>query len=379
VYPEGSMYWGYGTAYQAILINALQSALGTDWGLSGSPGFMESANAVIEQLAPSNTFFNFSDGLERPLMEPAMWWFAHILKRPELLRYERGVIERYSRAQTTEAFTDNDRLLPLAALWWPDDWTQSTDNALRLNWYGEGPNPLVVFRSGWNDPNAMYLALKGGSASLSHAHMDAGSFVFEVNGVRWAHDLGMQDYLSLESKGVDLWNSAQGAGRWDVFRLNNFSHNTLTINGLHHCVNGHAAITHFSDENDVGAIVDLSPVFAGQADRVARSFVFQGGRHIVIRDEIEGLRPGDSVRWAMLSKADIAIDGNCAILSEDGKQLCAGLVASIDARFEVLSAEPPDNGYDAPNSGFRLLIVNMEAPHSGRIELAVTLKPTAKK
>jgi len=379
VYPEGSMYWGYGTAYQAILINAFQSALGTDWGLSDSPGFMESANAVIEQLAPGNTFFNFSDGLERPLMEPAMWWFAHTLKRPELLSYERYIIGRYSDPPyVTEPLTDNDRLLPLAALWWPEDWTQPTGKALRLNWYGEGANPLAVFRSAWDDPNAMYLALKGGSASLSHAHMDAGSFVFEANGVRWAHDLGMQDYLSLESKGIDLWNSSQGAGRWNVFRLNNFSHNTLTINGLHHCVNGHAVITHFSDKDDLGATVDLSAVFAGQAESVIRSFAFRDG-HIAIFDDIAGLQPGDIIRWAMVTRAGVAVYGDHAILSEDGRQLTAGLASSVDALFEVISAEPPDNGYDAPNPGYRLLVIDLEAPASGRIELTVTLRSIAEK
>lgn len=64
--------------------------------------------------------------------------------------------------------------------------------------------------------------------------MDAGSFVYEKNGVRWAMDLGMQNYFSLESKGVDLWNQSQEGQRWDVFRLNNMAHNTLTImvNGI---------------------------------------------------------------------------------------------------------------------------------------------------
>ena len=41
VYPEGAMYWEYGTDFMVLLIEALQRALGTDYGLSQSPGFMQ--------------------------------------------------------------------------------------------------------------------------------------------------------------------------------------------------------------------------------------------------------------------------------------------------------------------------------------------------
>lgn len=39
-YPEGYMYWGYGTTYQVILIAALEKVFNTDNGLSQtSAGF----------------------------------------------------------------------------------------------------------------------------------------------------------------------------------------------------------------------------------------------------------------------------------------------------------------------------------------------------
>jgi len=379
VYIEGAMYWGYGTTFQAVLLAALQSALGTDWGLSQSPGFLASGDALLQQLGPTGTFFNFFDGVERPGLESAMWWYAHTLQRPDLLRYEFDVLEKYAAAtRPPQPDTEADRLLPLAALWWPDAQAPAAATPPPLNWYGHGPNPLAAFRSAWDDPRAMYLALKGGKASLSHGHMDSGSFVFEANGVRWARDLGMQSYLSLESRGVDLWNSRQDAGRWKVFRLNNFSHNTLTINNQLHRVDGHGAITHFSAAGDPGAIVDLSPVFQGQAGKVRRGFVFRGGSHILIRDEIEGLQAGATVRWAMLTRAEVSVsdaNGAEAVLREGGQQLRARLESTGGAKFEVISAEPPDNGYDAPNPGYRLLIVNLTAPASGQLHWSVLLQP----
>ena len=44
--------------------------------------------------------------------------------------------------------------------------------------------------------------------------MDAGSFIYERKGIRWAIDLGMQNYLSLESRGINLWDQSQEGQRW---------------------------------------------------------------------------------------------------------------------------------------------------------------------
>lgn len=386
VYPEGAMYWGYGTTFEVMLLDALGTALGTDWGLSQSPGFLHSAQALLQQLGPTGAFFNFSDNTERGSVEPAMWWFARALGQPGLLRWDsRHLRETSASSKPPQPLSEDDRVLPLAALWWPEPAAKTgqaptaaaTIAALPLSWRGRGAQALASFRDSRDDAGAMFLALKGGGASLSHAHMDAGSFVFEALGVRWARDLGMQSYLSLESKGLDLWHSGQDAGRWKVFRLGPFGHSTLTINSQLHRANGLAAITHFSDTADLGAILDLSPVFAGQASRARRGFAFRPGSHALIRDELEGLNPGDVVRWAMLtrSKIELSPDGSRATLSEGGQQLSVSLKSSVGGRLEAISAEPPANNYDEPNPGFSLLIANLKAPASGRVDASVVLQP----
>ncbi len=63
-----------------------------------------------------------------------------------------------------------------------------------------------MFRTSWTDPDAMYLAAKGGRADLNHGHMDAGSFVFEADGVRWAIDLGGVNYNAYEQRGIRLFD-----------------------------------------------------------------------------------------------------------------------------------------------------------------------------
>ena len=51
------------------------------------------------------------------------------------------------------------------------------------------------------------------------------------------------------------------------------------------------------------SVLDLSPVFAGQATKVMRGFSFRGGKQVLVRDEMEGLKLGDNVRWAMVTGA----------------------------------------------------------------------------
>ena len=190
VYPEGTAYWNYGTSFQVLLIDALRAALGDDFGLAGAPGFAESANFMLHATGPSGRNFNFADASERPDADWPLVWFARENDRPELARLA------YERA-AQRGGVPSDRLLAMAALWWPDHDKATDASDPPLAWAGRGKVPVVAMRTAWNDPNAAYLAAVGGPASANHNHMDAGSFVYERGGVRWAIDLGLQSYHSL--------------------------------------------------------------------------------------------------------------------------------------------------------------------------------------
>ena len=88
-YPEGFGYWGYGTSFQVMLIAALESAFGTDNGLSQAPGFMESARFMQYMTAPSGDCFCFSDSPVEAECNMMMFWFAGKAKDLSLLWIER--------------------------------------------------------------------------------------------------------------------------------------------------------------------------------------------------------------------------------------------------------------------------------------------------
>ncbi len=368
VYPEGPSYWAYGTSYQVLMVAALESALGTDWNISASPGFLASAGAYLQTTGPTGRHFNYSDGSEKADFEPAVFWFAQKLHDPGLLLFER---RQLATAKQLTAAVRGNRFAPLAALWWPPAGTATASPTLPLRWIGQGPNPIAVARGSWTDPDSFYLALKGGAAELNHAHMDAGSFLFDAGGVRWALDLGMQDYESLESKGVDLWNKAQNSQRWTVYRLNNFSHNTLTLGGHPHRVDGHATVQ--GSAGDATTVVDLTPVFAGQATAVQREFTVQPDPGVMITDQLRGLKAGTPVRWQMATRANVTIDGHTATLHQEGRTLVVEIRQPAAATFSVAPAEPPPDAYNAHNPGVQLLALTVPAPTDGTLQLQVVL------
>jgi len=368
IYPEGPGYWNYGTTYQVLMVSALQSALGTDWNLPAQPGFLASATALVAQTGPTGRPFNFSDSSDSVAFNETLFWFAQRLHYPALVYFQNQLLQqKLSRPVAKVA-----GLSPLLAIWTGGLPKNIPPPTLPLAWHGDGPNPVGVFRSSWTDTNALFLAFKGGSANVNHAHMDAGSFVLDADGVRWACDLGMQNYYSIESHGWALFKRTQDSDRWRVYRLNNFSHNTLTLGGKLHNMAGDARITAFTANS---ATVNLSQIFAGQVSNAVRHFHVGENRTVVIRDDLTTGKPGLSVRWQMVTHATITVNKNEATLRQEGKTLTAKILAPVDAHFEIASAQPPDDGVNQPNPNAQILAVNTAVPATGNLTVEIQLQP----
>lgn len=367
VYPEGPMYWHYGTSFQVLLIEAVRTALGTDWEMPRAPGFLASAEFLLHARGPTGRAFNFADCNPVAGRDSTRLWFGRELRRPTLGAGAADAIRTALRAGAVGL--ERERLLPLTLFWWPAA-APAQAPAEPLHWHGWGPNPVAAWRTAWDDPRAVYFAIKAGGAAVNHGHMDAGSFVFESGGVRWALDLGLQDYESLERHGLNIFGRGQDAVRWTIFRMNNHSHNTLTIGGELHRADGLATLTRADAE---GAEIDLSPVFAGQARRVVRTVRWRGAQGVEIEDRIEGAAPGVDIRWAMITDADATVEGPRVVLRRQDRELemrWPGTSASV----EVVSIENP-GGFNAPNPGCRRIELRVAADAAGGASFRVELRP----
>jgi hypothetical protein len=354
-YPEGPSYWVYGTTYSVLLIAALRTALGADWGILDAPGFRRSAEFYAHSIGPTGKHFNYADGAEGQELPSAIVHLARTLGQPAYLEAKREMIRKNQGM--------SERFLPLSALWWP---ARAEAPVPALSFVGQGPQPVAIWRSAWGEANALWFGVKGGGAAHNHAHMDAGSFVLDMDGVRWAKDLGLQDYHGLESRGVLLWNMRQDSGRWKVFRLSAEAHNTLTIDDRPHNVAARAGLQMSGPRE---AVIDLSQVLG--VGRALRRVRFADDA-VEIEDRIEGATAGSLVRWAMCTEASVSIDGRTALLTQQGKDLRMQFAGS-DMRLQTLDISAPRTDIDAPNPDTRQVIASSPVAADGTWSMSVRL------
>ena len=355
-YPEGYMYWAYGTAFEILLIDALEGVCATDFGLSEYPGFLESGRFVQAMLTPSGGCFNFSDASYSSASNPMLFWMARRTGDLSLLYTELEYIQRSNCPVFNE-----DRLLPFAIICASSiDLDQVAPPAWNT-WSGRGVTPVFAYRSGWESPFDTYFGIKGGTPVTGHSHLDGGSFIYERDSVRWALDLGMQDYHSLEKYGLDIWRTSQDSDRWKVFRYTDRSHNTVSVPGCLHRVSGKAEIVDtFSSPSRKGAEIDMTSLLP-QFRKVTRTAFIDSRDNLHIEDMFV---PGDTshtVLWTMNTGAEPEILSDDEIrLSDNGREMTITFRATVPFRLEILPNDPQTE-YDAPNPGTVRIGLMMEA------------------
>jgi hypothetical protein len=367
-YPEGYSYWGYGTSFNIMFLSALEKAFGKNHGPELNPGFFKTASYLENMTGPTGNSFNYSDAGSGGGMNPAMFWFAGKLNDPSLLWSERYYLENKK--------PPNDRLLPAVMIWGAGSTMDIITPPLKMLWVGQGKNPVALMRTSWTDKDAIFVGLKAGSPSVNHGHMDAGSFIIEANAVRWAMDFGMQDYNSLETAGVDLWNMKQNSQRWEVYRYNNFVHNTLTVNNHLQAVEGYSSITGYSDNPEmINAKTDISALYKDDLKKAERGISIVDKKYVMIRDEIETLNKEATVRWNLLTSANVTVIGkNSAEFTKNGKKLVLKVKSPAGAEIKTWNTNPP-HSYDAPNPGTTLVGFEIAVPANSKAELVVLMLP----
>lgn len=355
VYPEGASYWSYGTSYTLLTISVFESAFGTDFGMSKAPGFLQSATFVSKLAGPSGLYFNYFDSGEKGYgdigNQELLSWFAK--KTGNRIFFDKNKLAE--KLSTASVNGKNVSKMNGSALSWIVASTATHTQSLPLHWKGEGKNPIAIFGSSANEPAQFFLGAKGGSASQNHGNMDAGSFVFELNGVRWSVDPGNQDYTKLEAvMGNALWNNKQDSKRWTLLTKNNFGHSTLTVNDQFHNVDGFAAMTGFSGETLLPEVsFDLTAVLHGQLKYANRKFSKKSPTKLRIEDAVEIADSTKIVSWTMITQAEVEPIRGGALLKQDGKILKVIMQEPVGVPIKITVLDPPPLAYDKVIPGLK--------------------------
>jgi len=351
IYPEGPSYWNYGTSYTVLTSSMLSSALDTDFGIGNYPGFMESAKFIQLLTAPSGNYFNYSDcGLRRGKSTSVLLsWFA--ARTGDRLFFDDDFFSNPKEAGRFAAM----------GMVWLSQYNEKKNSTLPLEWYGNGHNPVVVFRAAKSDSRQFYLAAKGGMAHVNHGNMDAGTFIFELDGVRWGIDPGSQNYNKLEQAGFNLWMTCQRCERWTLMTKSNKGHSTLTVDDARHNVFGFAPVTEFKAGKKPEVTINLSDVFAGHLKSAYRKFKKESNHSLLIEDAVVLEDSAQTVTWALMTTADVTVTDRGAVLKQDGKKLNLTILSPKNAKITVVSLNPPPLELDKKIEGLKRLEINCPA------------------
>ena len=378
-WAEGPGYWGYATAYNVVFLAALQTALGSDFGLTKIEGFSEAGTFPIYASGPSGLSFSYADSHAGAMRAPEMFWLARQFNRPEFAWYERQA----ARASALD-------------LLWYDARLARDPGAPPLDKYYRN-SEITLMRSAWNDKDALFVGFKAGDNKANHSHLDLGSFVLDALGTRWAEDIGGDDYN---------FPGYFGKQRWDYYRLRAEGHNTLVINpsaapdqdpraaatiikyqsrpervfvvanlSAAYAKAG-AAIS--SRTNDNGRVRDVTLSQAKEDTTVQRGLAMLNRKQVLVQDEVRTSQPSE-VWWFMHTHAQVQVspDGATAVLTQGKARLQARILTPATAGFQVLAAEPLPNSAHPEKNGkndrYRKLAIEVKGATD--LRLAVLLTP----
>ena len=358
-YAEGLGYWEYGGTFQACFLSCLQGVFGHTAGIAEIPGFMDSGEYALFMHGTDNTSFSYNDGgaYADPFLLTS-WWFAAQNDNPTLMFCEKRRLEDKTDLSYTDLRIDEPdqfhrMLVPIILS--VRDFDMESRPVLppdREVWSGQGEMPVVMVRKGWKfDGTDVYLGVKAGhsnawkTALTAHAHMDAGSFVFEAEGVRWSDDIMRPPYgrwyKSMREAENPRIYTAQNGVMWDTFRLSNLCHSTIvsyandgSVEGKLHStdydVDGFASIDHVIDSaGRQGTVVNMTAPMKGQVKSARRTVELVNGTDLVVTDEITALDGLDCpLEWRMLSVSSSLLSSDCIVLTKNDKTRTLTTVSS---------------------------------------------------
>lgn len=339
-WAEGLSYWSLAARYAGLMVAALESTLGTSFGLADRPGVAQTGDFALHAAGPFGAAFDFADS-ERHFDVSPLIWLAHRFRRP---------IDGWLLGDYDGWHLPLRLIWPICARAAPATLDLPTGKVFR-------GLDLACFRNTWRRhrrARPVFLAIKGGNVAgpewpptgrlqtaLLHAQADAGTFVVDGARCRWVVDLGADDY---DLPGYfDHGANGRSGRRWRYYRAGTAGHNTLVIDGRNQVPDVRARILGSGVEAARKWVVfDLSAAYGKPPGTIRRGAALFG-RQVLIEDEVDPAVAG-KILWTMHFSAEpMAVSGATAHLRSGEDRFVARILEPADACFEL--ARPP-----APNA-----------------------------
>lgn len=335
VFNEGPGYWSYNGMYMSLFFDNLNRILKKDYGLPDFEGLNNTARFYIAQVGAAEQSFNYGDASEKIDHSPTFFFLSKQYNQPDVATFYRNLIKSALVEYKLKGDFNFPRLFFLSIPWFDNSASMEVRDD-RLTAFKGVTDLIIINGDKKSESDRLYLAAKTGRGSWSHNHLDGGSFVLDCDGERWGIEIGAESYNL-----PDFWDYKPGGVRWNYFRNTNQSHSTLSVNNKITNSDGMGEIIKYNkNASQPFGIFDLSTYYQDEAVSVKRGFKLLSPKTVLVRDEIV-LKPGaKEVSWRFITNAEVKINGNTAILSQNGKIFYIRCLLSDGFKLKVIPAKP---------------------------------------
>ncbi len=315
---EGPAYWEYTIFNTMRAIQSLETALGTDYGLSATPGFLKTGYYPF-YISGNSGVFAYHDVNREYVMNgvSSVFKLASLADDPALAALHLDTMEKNNKNGT------------VTSIMWYDPEFIGKAGDLSTDCFYESAQVASV-RSSW-ESDAVWMGIHAGKNDFPHGHIDIGSFEYEAEGVKFACDMGRDNYNL-----PGYWNTKVR----NLYIGRAEGHNVYVINpdlGAGQEVDGEAVITKVRVTPDESVYsVDMTHAYRSWVKSAARTFSLTENRRVfTVCDEIVPLGD-DEYYWFWQTPADIEIDAECkgVLLTSKGVRVKVSFECNLDFRIE---------------------------------------------
>lgn len=321
-WKEGPTYWRYAYKYLSFALDSLKSALGTDYGLTKSPGLHHGAYFIIGMTA-SVANFDLANSDYHALDCPQLMWLSKCYEDKALTRYRTWFLEEYGYKA---GFND--------IIWYMPEYAGElssipTETNTRIS-------PIATTRTGYGKEE-FYVGFHGADDGGGRVvDMDAGTYIIDLFGKRWIIDSGTESHT---------YHSYEGVKLRDYYRMRAEGHNTIVVNPGYYEDQNYYALKDIDryEYNDRYTLMasDFTNVYAFKGvERFKRAVtVDKVAASTRVQDEIKFVVPSELYSFVHLGgTAEIASDGRSAVITMDNQKMSVQLIGDSSLRLEKMNA-----------------------------------------
>ena len=363
VWYEGNTYWIMTTEFLTLYLRAIADNDPTHDSIAALPGIKETGTFFLRTLQSSGDMFCYADGHSTtPVNYPTFFYFAKSYSQPELAQWCRAQIKKSIESNSTL-----NEFFFLSLPWYDTETASSVAAVPSLQVFRNDIADIAVLCGDQSKAGALKLITKGGEPMKSHQQMDAGTFVVGSDGIDWTAELGAENYNV-----TGFWENSVGGRRWNYFRNNNFSHNTIAIDKHLHNAAGTAKVSATNyDKPNPSVTIDMSSMLSPLATSAHRTFTLVDDYTIDVTDEVQLAKATSTINWIAGTTAAVQVNCNTVCLTKNGKNFWIKIISPENATFSTYAAKTSSTAEYAI-SGITMLQADCKLP-DGKNKVVVRL------